>query len=68
MDNEIIIWLGILFCISQSAMFSGLNLAVFSLSRLRLDIEQSTGNKKAAKVIELRKNSTIRSLPFYGEM
>lgn len=59
MNNEIIIWLGILFCISQSAIFSGLNLAVFSLSRLRLDIEQSTGNEKAAKVIALRNNSNF---------
>lgn len=57
MSNELIIWIGILFCISQSAMFSGLNLAVFGLSRLRLDIEQSTGNEQAAKVAALRENS-----------
>jgi Mg2+/Co2+ transporter CorB len=57
MSSEVFIWLGILFCISQSATFSGLNLAVFSLSRLHLDIEQSSGNEKAAKVIALRKNS-----------
>jgi CBS domain containing-hemolysin-like protein len=37
--NEIFIWLGIAFCLSQSAMFSGLNLAFFSLTRLRLEIE-----------------------------
>jgi len=30
-------WLGIALCLSQSAMFSGLNLVVFSLSRLRLE-------------------------------
>lgn len=57
MSNEIFIWFGILFCISQAATFSGLNLAVFILSRLRLDIEQSSGNEKAAKVIALRNNS-----------
>ena len=32
-------WAGILFCLSQSAMFSGLNLAFFTMSRLRLEVE-----------------------------
>jgi CBS domain containing-hemolysin-like protein len=36
--GEILIWFSIFFCISQSAIFSGLNLAVFSLSRLRLEV------------------------------
>ncbi|NNC67093.1 MAG: DUF21 domain-containing protein [Gammaproteobacteria bacterium] len=55
MNHELFVWLGILFCISQSATFSGLNLAVFRLSRIRLDI----GNEKAAKVITLRNNSNF---------
>jgi hypothetical protein len=29
---------GIAFCISQSAVFSGLNLALLSISKLRLDV------------------------------
>jgi len=33
------IWIGIVLCILQSAMFSGLNLAVFSVSQLRLQID-----------------------------
>ena len=33
---ELFVWIGILFCVSQSAMFSGLNLAFFGVSRLRL--------------------------------
>ena len=33
------VWLGIALCISQSAIFSGLNLAMFGVSRLRLDVE-----------------------------
>ena len=28
---ELLVWLGIGFCITQSAMFSGLNLAFFSI-------------------------------------
>ena len=30
---EIFLWVGIIFCVSQSAMFSGLNLAFFSVSK-----------------------------------
>jgi hypothetical protein len=51
---ELFIWLGILICIMHSAMFSGLNLAVFSLSRLRLEVEAGDGNKAAQKVLDLR--------------
>jgi metal transporter CNNM len=51
------IWLGIFACITLSALFSGLNLAIFSLSQLRLQIEADGGNKDAASVLGLRKNS-----------
>jgi metal transporter CNNM len=51
------IWLGIVGCVALSALFSGLNLAVFSLSQLRLQIEAESGNKDAARVLDLRKNS-----------
>ncbi|MFC1853194.1 DUF21 domain-containing protein [candidate division CSSED10-310 bacterium] len=53
------IWLGILFCISQSAIFSGLNLAFFSVSRLRLQVEVSMGNRAAVKVAEMRNDSNF---------
>ena len=51
------IWLGIAACIAQSAVFSGLNLAIFSLSQLRLQLEADGGNADAARLLELRKNS-----------
>src|SRR6516162_4038639 len=50
-------WVGIALCIMQSAAFSGLNLAVFSVSPLRLQIEADNGNKDAARVLDLRKNA-----------
>ena len=50
-------WVGIAACILQSGLFAGLNLAVFSLSLLRLQIEVDGGNKDAARVMELRKNA-----------
>jgi CBS domain containing-hemolysin-like protein len=40
------IWLGIAVCISQSAMFSGLNLALFSVSRLRLEVDAAHSPQK----------------------
>ena len=50
MPVETITWVAIVFCISQSAIFSGLNLAFFSLSRLQLEVEANKGNK-AAQVV-----------------
>lgn len=52
-----VIWLGIFVCIAHSAMFSGLNLAFFSLSRLRLEAEAGAGNAAAAKILTLRRDS-----------
>ncbi len=56
---DTLLWLGILFCISQSAIFSGLNLAFFSLSRLQLEVEVKQGNKTAAKVLAVRQDSNF---------
>src|SRR5260370_28113726 len=50
-------WLGVIACILQSGLFAGLNLAVFSLSLLRLQIEADAGNSDAVKVLDLRKNA-----------
>ncbi len=52
-------WLGIVFCISQSAMFSGLNLALLGISRMRLEVESSAGNRHADKILKLRKDSNF---------
>jgi CBS domain containing-hemolysin-like protein len=55
----ILIWIGIALCIAQSAMFSGLNLAVFSVSRLRLELEVAGGDHAAQKVLALRRDSNL---------
>ena len=57
--NTTLIWLGIIFCISQSAMFSGLNLAFFSITKLRLEIESKKDNPHALKVAKLRQGSNF---------
>jgi len=54
-----LIWLGIALCISQSAMLSGLNLACFSVSRLRLEVEAANKNKHALRVLALREDSNF---------
>lgn len=56
---SLLAWAGILFCITQSAMFSGLNLALLGISRLRLEIEAQSGNAKAQKLLELRADSNL---------
>jgi hypothetical protein len=56
---NILSWIGIVFCVSQSAMFSGLNLAFFSITRLRLEIEVSTGNRSARNVLQMRQDSNF---------
>jgi metal transporter CNNM len=58
--DSLIIWLGIAFCITQSAMFSGLNLAFFSLTRLRLEVEaEASANSSAKKVLKMRQDSNF---------
>ncbi|MBY4677486.1 DUF21 domain-containing protein [Marinobacterium arenosum] len=57
--TDVLIWLGILFCVSQSACFSGLNLAFFSLSRLQLEIEAGQGDRGAQKILALRQDANF---------
>jgi metal transporter CNNM len=57
--TDTLIWLGIALCLSQSAMFSGLNLAVFSLSRLRLEAAAEAGDPQARRVLALRRNANF---------
>lgn len=56
---ETIIWIGIIICISQSAMFSGLNLAFFSVSKLRLHTEVAQNNENAKKVLNAREDTNF---------
>lgn len=59
LGSEWLVWLGIVFCLSQSAMFSGLNLALFGISRLRLEVEATTGNKAAKRILTLRQDANF---------
>jgi CBS domain containing-hemolysin-like protein len=55
----VLTWIGIGFCLSQSAMFSGLNLGFFSVGRLRLEAEAESGNASAERVLRLRKDANF---------
>lgn len=57
--QETLIWLAILFCVSQSAIFSGLNLAFFSISRLRLEVESTNGNRAATRILAMRNDGNF---------
>ncbi|HAV14470.1 MAG TPA: Mg2+ and Co2+ transporter CorB [Opitutae bacterium] len=52
-------WLAIVFCLLQSGVFSGLNIAMLSLNRLQLEVEAGNNNKAAAKVLHLRGDSNF---------
>jgi len=52
--SDVLTWLGIAFCLSQSATLSGLNLGVFSVSRLRLETAAKAGDVEAERVLALR--------------
>jgi len=57
MSNDALTWIGIVLCLSQSAIFAGLNLAVFKPSRIRLEAEAADGNRDACRVLELRRDA-----------
>jgi metal transporter CNNM len=52
-------WIGILLCLTQSAMFSGLNLAFFSVSRLRLEVDAAQGDRNSVRVLAIRKDPNL---------
>ncbi|MCG8317689.1 MAG: DUF21 domain-containing protein [Pseudomonadales bacterium] len=54
-----LVWLGILLCITQAGIFSGLNLAFFSLSRLQLEVKAERGSKNAMRVLALRQDANF---------
>lgn len=55
----VLAWIGIAFCVSQSAILSGLNLAFFTISKLELKIETAKNNKHACRILSLRKDANF---------
>jgi hypothetical protein len=59
MNLDTLVWCGIALCLTQSAIFSGLNIAFFSLSRLQLEVESKRGNVNAETILSLREDSNF---------
>ncbi len=57
--SELFVWFGIVVCLSQSAVFSGLNLAIFSLSRLQLEAVAQNGDVGAQRILALRQDANL---------
>ena len=57
-------WIGIVLCVAQAGTFSGLNLAVFSVSRLRLEAAAKAGDRDAQQLLALREdaNTTLATI------
>jgi hypothetical protein len=59
MGIETLTWIGIAALVVQSGTFSGLNLALFGVSGLRLQTLVNMGDEKAKAVLALRKDSNF---------
>ncbi len=57
MTHLILTWIGIILCIAHAGMFSGLNLAMLGISRLRLEVQARLGNPGAQQLLALRKDA-----------
>lgn len=56
---NLLTWIGIFICLSQSALLSGMNLGLFSLSKLELNVAARKGDKSAKKVLKYRQDSNF---------
>lgn len=56
---NLLTWAGIVLCLTQSAIFSGLNLAFFSVSKLELSVAAKKGDPRARRMLALRENSNL---------
>lgn len=59
MSIHLLTWIGIFICLSQSAILSGLNLGLFSLNRLELEVSSKNGDNRAKKILHLRKQANF---------
>ena len=59
MGVETLTWIGIAVLVVQSGTFSGLNLALFGVTALRLQTLVNTGNEQAKAVLKLRQDSNF---------
>jgi len=56
---DILTWIAIFICLSQSAILSGMNLGLFSLSKLELNVAARKGDQNAQKVLKFRRDTNF---------
>ncbi len=56
---SLLTWVGIVLCVLQSGAFSGLNLAMFGISALRLQVYAADGSRDAVRLLALRRDSNF---------
>ena len=56
---KLLTWFAVLGSLAQAGLLSGLNLAVFSIGRLRLEVEAAGGSHNARTVLALREDSNF---------
>ena len=59
MTSDTLTWVGIGLLVLQSGTFSGLNLAMFGVTALRLQTLADMGDKRAARLLTMRKDSNF---------
>lgn len=59
LSDPAFVWLGVFICLTQSAMFSGLNLALFSLNRMELEVAAGENNQAAQQVLAMRQDANF---------
>ncbi|WP_127715925.1 DUF21 domain-containing protein [Halobacteriovorax sp. HLS] len=57
--SENLTWIAIFCCVVLSGIFSGLNIGLFGLARLRLESEADAGNIMAQNVLKMRQDSNF---------
>jgi metal transporter CNNM len=55
----LITWIAIVACLSQSALLSGLNLAIFSVGKLDLEVMAKRGDRRARRMLRIREDSNF---------
>ena len=64
--TSLFIWIGIAFCIIQSAIFSGLNLAIFCVSKLRRPVRAIDQRVRTDFVVDVGDVDVRRRPPLQG--
>ncbi len=61
---NLLTWIALFICLSQSAILSGMNLGLFSLSKLELNVAARKGDQNARNVLKFRRDTNFTLATF----